>query len=119
MTVAAGSQIAATLLLAIPAVALWPAHPLPAHAWLTAAALAFACTGLAYLMYFRLIARVGAANAIAVTFLIPAFAIVWGWIFLGESLTAAVLGGCAVILVGTALATGLLPGPPRRRAAAG
>ena len=42
------------------------------------------CTGLAYLLYFRLIAHVGPANAISVTFLIPVFAVVWGWLFLGE-----------------------------------
>ena len=70
--------------------------------------LAVGCTGLAYILYFRLIAHVGPANAITVTFLIPAFAVAWGAMFLGEQLTPAMVIGCAVILVGTALATGVL-----------
>jgi len=75
--------------------------------------LAVLCTGVAYLLYFRLIARVGPANAIAVTYLIPAFAVLWGWTFLAESITVAMVAGCAVILLGTALATGVIA-PPRR-----
>jgi drug/metabolite transporter (DMT)-like permease len=47
-----------------------------------------------------------------VTFLIPAFAMLWGWLILGEEVTGAMLAGCAVILAGTALATGLVR--PRR-----
>lgn len=108
MAVAAGSQLAAALLLALPALWWWPATAPSAHAWLMVALLAVLCTGLAYLLYFRLIAHVGAANAIAVTFLIPAFAVLWGWLFLAEALTPAMAIGCAVILLGTALATGVL-----------
>lgn len=108
MAVAAGSQLSAALLLALPALWWWPATLPSPHAWLMVALLAVLCTGLAYLMYFRLIAHVGAANAIAVTFLIPAFAVLWGWLFLAEPLTAAMAVGCAVILLGTALATGVL-----------
>ena len=78
------------------------------------AALALACTALAYLLYFRLIAHVGPAQAIAVTYLIPAFAIGWGMVFLGERVTLPMLAGCAIVLLGTALATGML-GRPRRR----
>jgi len=108
MAVAAGSQLSATLVLALPAVMWWPdATPSP-RAWAMVALLAVLCTGLAYLMYFRLIAHVGAANAVAVTFLIPAFAVLWGWLFLAEPLTGAMAAGCAVILLGTALATGVL-----------
>ena len=79
-----------------------------------AAVLAVACTALAYVLYFRLIAHTGAATASTVTFLIPAFAVVWGALFLGEGLTLPVAAGCAVILVGTALATGLLRWPRRQ-----
>jgi hypothetical protein len=39
----------------------------------------------------------------SVTFLIPGFALLWGWLFLGEQPTGAMLAGCAVILLGTAL----------------
>ncbi|MEO5697739.1 MAG: EamA family transporter, partial [Burkholderiaceae bacterium] len=69
------------------------------------------CTGVAYVMFFRLIANVGPANAITVTFLVPAFAMVWGWMFLGESISASMLAGGAVILLGTGLTTGLLRWP--------
>ena len=103
----------------MPALIWGPAQPLSAASWLTGAALAFVCTGLAYILYFRLIARIGPANAITVTFLIPAFAVVWGWLFLDELVTLAMVVGCAVIVIGTALATGLLRWPLRTPAAAG
>lgn len=108
MAVAAGSQLAASVAAALPALTWWPAHSPAPSAWAGAAVLAFVCTGLAYWMYFRLIANAGATNAIAVTFLVPVFALLWGAVFLGERPTAAMLGGCAVILLGTALATGLV-----------
>jgi drug/metabolite transporter (DMT)-like permease len=117
LTVAAGSQFAATLLLAPLAWWAWPAVTPGPRAWAAALLLALLCTGVAYILYFRLIARVGPARAISVTFLIPAFAALWGFAFLGELPTAAMLAGCAVILLGTALATGLLRLPwPLRRA---
>jgi len=116
--VAAGSQLSAALLTLGPALWWWPAQQPSALAWTSAAVLAIACTALAYLLYFRLIAHIGPANAIAVTFLIPAFAAVWGALFLGELLPASTLAGCAVILVGTALATGLVT-PDRFRSAPG
>ena len=106
---AAGSQLAAALVLAVPAWWAWPTVAPETAAWLTVAVLAIACTGIAYVMYFRLIAHIGPANAITVTFLVPAFALAWGALFLGERPTAAMLAGCAVILAGTSLATGLLP----------
>lgn len=109
MALAAGSQLAAALLLALPALWWWPAQPPSTQAWLALAALAVLCTALAYILYFRLIARAGASKAIAVTFLIPVFAMTWGALFLGERIDAAMLAGCVVILLGTALATGLWP----------
>ena len=114
MAVAAGSQLAATLSLAVPAWWWWPVQTPGAAAWAAVALLALACTGLAYVLFFRLIANIGATKAISVTFLIPAFAMAWGALFLGEWPTAAMLAGCAVILLGTALATGVLRWPARR-----
>ncbi len=108
LTLAAGSQLAATVLLVPLSVAWWPATLPSAQAWLAAAALAVLCTGVAYILFFRLIANVGAARAIAVTFLIPVFAVLWGALFLSESLTRVMVLGCAVILLGTGLTTGLL-----------
>ena len=113
LAVAAGSQLAATLLLTAPALATWPATPPGARAWGAAVLLALLCTGLAYMLYFRLIAHVGPARAISVTFLIPVFASLWGYIVLREVPTAEMLAGCAVILLGTALATGVLRLPAR------
>jgi drug/metabolite transporter (DMT)-like permease len=108
LAVAAGSQVGASLFLCVPAMLLWPSQPPSSSAWLMAAALAFACTGLAYLMFFRLIANVGPSNAITVTFLVPLFAVLWGKVFLGEALTPAMGMGCLVILLGTGLTTGVL-----------
>lgn len=108
LAVATGSQVVATLALAPLAWWAWPATPPGARAWVAALLLALLCTAIAYILYFRLIARVGTARAMSVTFLIPAFAALWGYVFLGELPTAAMLAGCAVILLGTALATGVL-----------
>ena len=113
MAVAAGSQVSAALFLLLPALWLWPTTPISANAWASAAALAFACTGLAYVLYFRLISHAGASNAISVTFLIPAFAMLWGWLFLAEVPTLTMFMGCGVILLGTALATGFVRLPQR------
>ncbi len=117
LAVAAGSQLAAAALLAAPAWVWWPPAPPSPQAWTAAAILALACTGLAYLLYFRLIAHVGPTQAIAVTYLIPAFALAWGWLFLAEVPTTTMLVGGLVILTGTALATGVLKGPQRTGAA--
>ena len=108
LAVATGSQIAAsTLLLPITLFYLPPVMPSSLD-WLALLALGVFCTGLAYALYFRLIARVGPTKTMAVTFLIPAFAILWGVLFLAESVTWVMLSGCAVILIGTALATQIL-----------
>jgi drug/metabolite transporter (DMT)-like permease len=110
MVVAAGSQLSATLVLAVPGFLFWPAEAPGAGAWSAVIALAVLSTGVAYVLFFRLIANVGPANAIAVTFLIPVFAVLWGGVFLGEQVTGAMVAGCAVILLGTALATGVVKG---------
>jgi drug/metabolite transporter (DMT)-like permease len=106
LAVATGSQVSAALVLVLPMAWWWPERTPSATSWLAVLALAVGCTAVAYLLYFRLIARIGPANAIAVTFLIPVFAVGWGWLFLAERVTPAIVIGCAVILAGTALATG-------------
>ncbi len=75
------------------------------------ALLALLCTGIAYILFFRLMKRVGPTNTISVTFLIPVFGLLWGWIFLGETLSASMAAGCLVVLLGTALAVGVLKLP--------
>ncbi len=67
-------------------------------------ALAAASTALAYLIYFKLIADIGPARALTVTFLIPLFGALWGFVFLGEAITADMLVGGALVVGGTVLA---------------
>ena len=108
LVTAAGSQIGATLGLALPAWWLWPAQMPGASAWLALLAGGVVCTGVAYILFFRLIENAGPPRALAVTFLVPVFAVLYGRLFLGESVTLWMAGCAAVIVGGTALATGLL-----------
>ncbi len=108
LALATGSQIAAVLLLLPGAIWLWPEAKVSASAWTATVIMGIACTAIALLLYFRLIANVGPAKAISVTYLIPGFAVLWGAMFLGEVLTLNMIVGCVVILLGTALATGML-----------
>jgi drug/metabolite transporter (DMT)-like permease len=111
MALATGSQLSAATALAVPALLLRPTAMPSATAWVALLLLAVLCTGVAYILYFRLIAHTGPTNASAVTFLIPAFAAFFGWLFLGETITVSMVIGAAVILVGTALAMGIVPRP--------
>ncbi|MEL6604790.1 MAG: DMT family transporter [Cyanobacteria bacterium J06614_10] len=77
---------------------------------LAAVALALFSTSLAYILYFRLIQNIGSTRALTVTYLIPAFAMLWGAIALGEPITAAMVVGCGFVLMGTATANGLFTG---------
>ena len=108
MVTAAGSQIGATLGLALPAVWLWPAKPPSITAWVSLLVLGVACTGIAYILYFRLIEKAGPQRTLTVTFLIPVFAVFYGVLFLREGVTPWMLLCAAVIVCGTALATGLV-----------
>jgi drug/metabolite transporter (DMT)-like permease len=107
VTVAAGSQLAAAVVLAIPAMSSWPDAGPPARAWWAVLGLAVLSTALAYGLFFRLIARIGAPRTMTVTFLIPVFGVLWGGLFLGEPVTLSMVVGGAVILLGTAWATGM------------
>ena len=111
LAVAAGSQASAAVVLAWPAWWAWPAADPSWEHWLAVLVLALFCTGIAYILYFRLIARVGPARAVAVTFLVPAFAMLWAALFLAEEVTPVMLAMCALILLGTGLATGALKLP--------
>lgn len=108
LVIATGSLVAATVLLAPVAFWFWPEVPPRPVSWVSAVLLAVICTGIAYILYFRLLSRIGAAKTLAVTYLIPAFGVLWGHLLLDEPVTASMLAGCAVILVGTTLATGML-----------
>jgi drug/metabolite transporter (DMT)-like permease len=68
--------------------------------------LGVAATGVAYLLYFGLIAGAGASKAVLVTYLVPSLALVYGAVFLDETVTAVSLAGLALVLTGVALGTG-------------
>lgn len=110
---ATGSLIGASLFLAIPTAMHWPAHMPGARAWGAVIAIAVLCTGIAYFVYFRLIANAGPSRAVAVTFLAPAFAVIYGAVFLQETVTPWMLGCGLIIVCGTMLSTGLVSGKSR------
>ncbi len=103
--IAVGSQLAAALVLAplLPFAA--PAAPPSAFVVAIALVLALLCGAVAYVLYFRLIADVGATRALTVTYLVPVFGILWGALFLGETITASMAAGGALILAGVVLVT--------------
>lgn len=108
LVTAAGSQLGATLGLAVPAALTWPTQLPGLSAWLALLVVGVLCTGVAYVLFFRLIENAGPPRALSVTFLVPVFAIFYGAVFLGESVTPWMLMCAAVIVSGTALSTGLL-----------
>jgi drug/metabolite transporter (DMT)-like permease len=108
LVTATGSQVGASVGLALPALWLWPPQAPGSLAWLALSVLGLLCTGVAYVLYFRLIEQTGPARALAVTFLVPVFAILYGLLFLGEQVTSWMLVCGVVIVCGTALSTGLL-----------
>lgn len=100
---AVGTQLAGGLLL-LPLAAVFAPTNMPAPlAWANLLALGLLCSALAYLLYFRLIADIGATQALSVTYLIPIFGLLWGALFLGESPTLAMLLGALLVIMGTAL----------------
>ena len=114
LATATGSQLGAALFLALPTALTWPEQMPGLRAWAAVGAIAVLCTGIAYILYFRLIVRVGPSRALAVTFLAPVFAVFYGVVFLSETVTLWMLGCALVIILGTLLSTGLL-GTPRFR----
>lgn len=102
--IACASQLAAAIALAPMAPFATMPGPVTALVAANVAALALASTAIAYLIYFRLIAEAGPARALTVTFLIPLFGVLWGYLFLGEALSVNMLAGGALIVTGTAIA---------------
>ncbi|MBI3727664.1 MAG: EamA family transporter [Burkholderiales bacterium] len=113
--VAFGSQLGAVALL-LPIFSYGAMTQAPASwgnstLWLALAALGLICTALAYILYFRLIADIGPVKSLTVTFLIPPFGVLWGALFLNESITLAhLMGG---VLIGLAVWLVLRPEKPR------
>jgi drug/metabolite transporter (DMT)-like permease len=106
---ALGSMGAASFIL-VPLVPFFPAHATSGSlVVLSVAALGVLCSGVAYLLYFRLIADLGPASALTVTFLIPVFGVLWGTLFLHEPVGVHTVAGALIVVVGTALVTGFVP----------
>ena len=74
--------------------------------------LALLCSGVAYILYYRLLIDIGPTKALTVTFLVPAFGMIWSVIFLSERVTLGMIAGCALIVAGTAV---VLRGPSLTR----
>ena len=108
LATATGSQLGATLGLCVPMLWFWPATMPGVQAWAAIVAIAVLCTGIAYILYFRLIAHAGPSRALAVTFMAPVFAVFYGVVFLHETVTPWMLGCAVVIVSGTLLSTGLI-----------
>ena len=77
--------------------------------------LAILGTGVAQILYFALVKQVGATRTSQVTYLLPVFAIFWGWLLLQEPLRADMLIGLGVILLGVVVVNGRLPMLGKRR----
>ncbi|MYM24036.1 EamA family transporter [Duganella sp. FT135W] len=100
----------ASALLVLPVVPFFPAPGEPTVGIMGAViALGVLCSGVAYLIYFRLIQDVGPSSALTVTFLSPLFGILWGVMFLGETVGWYTFAGAAIVIAGTALVTGFRP----------
>lgn len=95
----ASATLGAAAVLTLPfAVAQWPRAPIPAASWWSAVALGVVCTGFAFVMYYRLITRIGASRASTVTYLVPLFGVAWAWWLLDEPLTWTMALAGALIL---------------------
>ena len=78
--------------------------------WFSVLALGVVCTGFGYILFYRLIARIGSQQAIMTTYLIPIFSILWGNLFLAESITLFMIFGGMLVLMGVGMTTGKFPG---------
>ena len=100
----AAANLGAGALLLLPfAIYTWPQYPIPVTSWLSAVLLGVLCTGIAFVFYYRLIARIGAPRTATVTYLIPLFGVIWAWLLLGEGVTLSMVLAGALILAGVGL----------------
>jgi drug/metabolite transporter (DMT)-like permease len=101
--VAAATLICAAVLVLPLALLTWPSTAIPPASWLSAVLLGILCTGIAFVIYYRLINRIGAPQAATVTYLVPLFGVLWAWLMLGEPLTPTMAVAGVLILGGVAL----------------
>ena len=97
--VACATLLTSAILLFPFALAQWPDHAVSPTSWGAILALGIVCSGIAYVLYYRLIKRIGPSRASTVTYLIPLFAVTWAWMFLGEPLSLYMAIACGTILL--------------------
>ena len=121
LALAIGQQLAAALVL-LPLVPVIPVRATPDAVDIACLlALALASTGIAYLLYFRLLTELGPTGGMTVIYVVPVFGVLWGAIFLGEAIHLSTIAGGAVILLSVWLITrrpAAVPVPPARTAEA-
>lgn len=76
--------------------------------WLYAIILGVVCTAIAFIIYFKLVKNIGPMRTASVTFLIPIFSFIWGFLLLNEVVTIRMWIATAVILIGMGLVTGII-----------
>src|ERR671930_1725072 len=99
---AVGTQLAGRVLL-LPLLAEAPPANITRGVAAAMLTLGVVCGAVAYILYFRLIADIGATGALTVTYLIPLFGVLWGALALGEAFTATRVLGALVVTLGTVL----------------
>ena len=107
IVIAAGCQLFSALFMVPLSFFLWPATSIPTQGWLYGAILGVFCTGVAFILYFHLLEKLGVVRTVVVTYLVPVFAMLWGTVFLAETITLKMLLGAALILAGVGLSTRL------------
>ncbi|EGQ9097102.1 EamA family transporter [Vibrio alginolyticus] len=104
-----GSMWAAVIWV-LPLLPFLPMRAEPSHfEWSSVVTLGVVCAGFAYLLYFRLVSDIGPASALTVTFLVPVFGILWGYLVLDEPVGSNTIIGTILVLSGTMLVTGFSP----------
>jgi drug/metabolite transporter (DMT)-like permease len=103
LVLAAGTQFAAFLVLTPTFLATPPVEAYSGPVVLSVVMLGVLCTGVTYMLYFHMVRDIGPSRALSVTYLVPLFGMLWGWVFLGEPITASMLVGRAIVVAGMAL----------------
>jgi drug/metabolite transporter (DMT)-like permease len=105
LALAIGQQLAAALVL-LPLIPAVPVRATPDAVDIACLlALALASTGIAYLLYFRLLTELGPTGGMTVIYVVPVFGVLWGALFLDEAIHVSTIAGGAVILLSVWLIT--------------